>query len=66
MSGAEIAIRLLELVATVAPGVLAAVAGTETDRDAIDAARDIAERLPQRTGAGGAWDEDLDERKRRG
>ena len=63
MSAAEIVVGLLKLVATIAPGVLAAITSRQTDEEAIQAARAAAQAVPLRLDA---LDADLAERKRRG
>ena len=54
----------LGIVARVAPGVLAAITGSRTDEEAIDAALDVVQRLPIRHGSEGADARDLAERER--
>ena len=66
MSVVTIVTSLLEVVAAVAPGVLAAITGTGqgTDKEAIEAARERVEALPVRSGDDGAWAADLARRER--
>ena len=64
MSVVTIVTSLLEIVASVAPGVLAAITGQQTDGEAIDAARERVEALPVRGGDDGEWAADLARRER--
>lgn len=48
-----------------APEVAAALTGGQSVQEAVDAARAAAAKLPVRTGPGGTWTRDLDERLRR-
>ena len=64
MSVVTIVTSLLEVVAAVAPGVLAAITGQGTDKEAIEAARERVEALPVRSGDDGAWAADLARRER--
>ena len=64
MSVVAIVTSLLEMVASIAPGVLAAITGQQTDGEAIDAARERVEALPVRGGDDGAWARDLERRER--
>ena len=64
MSVVTIVTSLLEVVAAVAPGVLAAITGQHTDSEAIEAARERVEALPVRSGDDGAWAADLARRER--
>jgi len=64
MTAVTIVTSLLEVVASVAPGVLAAITGQQTDQEAIDAARERVEALPVRGGDDGAWARDLARRER--
>lgn len=66
MSVANIVTLALEIVAAVAPGILAAITGQQTDGEAIDAARAKVEALPKRGGDDGAWAADLARRERGG
>ncbi len=61
MNAGEIVVSLLELVARVAPGVLAAITNKRTDREAIDDARARVVALPQYESE---LDEDAERRKR--
>jgi ribosomal protein L16/L10AE len=63
MGVAEIVVAALGIVAAVAPGVLAAIAGKESDAEAIEAARQLAAKIPSRTPEANA---DLEERLKRG
>lgn len=55
MSGAEVAIKLIELVAVVAPGLLKSITGAYSDEQAIERARAAAQAIPSRP-AGDAID----------
>lgn len=66
MGATEIVVSLLTVIAAVAPGALALVAGTETDEEAIAKMTAIVDKMPRRTGDGGAWDADLARRKGEG
>jgi ribosomal protein L16/L10AE len=63
MGVAEIVVAVLGIVAAIAPGVLAAITGSGSDAEAIEAARKAAEKIPDRTEQGAR---DLEDRKRRG
>lgn len=49
----------------VAPTVVGALTGGQTVEEAIASARSAIQGIPVRTGPGGTWERDLDERKRR-
>jgi type II secretory pathway pseudopilin PulG len=66
MGVAEIVVAALGIVAAVAPGVLAQLTGKQSDEEAIEAARALAQAVPVRTGEDGSWAADLDARKARG
>ena len=55
MSGAEVALKLLELVALAAPGLLKTITGAYSDEQAIARARDAVGAIPERP-AGSAID----------
>lgn len=57
-----VVVQLLGVVAQLAPGVLAQLAGRQTDAEAIEAARAIVERMPAGTAA--TWSADLARRER--
>jgi hypothetical protein len=59
----SIVVASLGIVAAIAPGVLASLAGKQSDAEAIEAARALVKAIPDRTDAG---DADLEERKSRG
>lgn len=61
---ADVVVALLGLVASLAPGVLAALSGRGTDAEAITEARRLTEALPVRSGPGGEHAEDLGRRER--
>ncbi len=63
MEVAQIVVSLLQVIAGVAPGVLAMVTSSESDEDAIAAMKAAVEKMPKRTGEDGAWARDLRERK---
>ena len=60
----EIAIKILEVLAALAPGFLALFSGKESDADAIAHARGLLEKVPIRVGPDGVWTADLERRKR--
>lgn len=59
----QIVAGLLQLVAAIAPGVLALATGHESDEQAIETMTGLVVKLPQRTGPHGTWAADLAKRK---
>lgn len=60
----EIVLKVLEVLAAVAPGFLALFSGKETDAEAIAHARELLDKVPIRVGPDGVWTADLERRKR--
>ncbi len=58
-------IKIVEVIAAVAPGVIAAWTGSESDADALDRLRKLTDGLPVRGGSSGTWERDLAERAKR-
>jgi hypothetical protein len=58
-----IVVSALGIVAAIAPGVLAQLSGKQSDEEAIEAARALASKIPDRTDQG---DADTAERLKRG
>ncbi len=63
MEAVQIVVGLLQVIAGVAPGVLAMVTGSESDEEAISKMQAATEKMPKRAGIDGAWAADLRKRK---